>query len=338
MESSPSGDSHEFFVLSGSTRCAAGHPWCSYQGIGGNSTAQAFVFKSVDLLHWELLSNWDFLPKQQAWPTGFPHTGETQWPSQRIDTPDTFPLTNQDDGSEVQAFVWLNGPGCGTHWMVGAMDNETKAYSPSTKIGCADRGKDYMCQQSLTTPEGDRVSIAWIGASGAGWDGAQSLPRVITLDSHGLAYKPLPALATLHDDYHFWRHHAMPAGTSQPLEEISKFGGHMHLVLAPKMPTNGTITLSVLGGACEISLAWLCNGKACADAEKCSGSIINNSDTSGGGGKLAASVPANVSIGPEWCQDICCKDPTCAVWTFADPQPGSNVTSQAVLPLLVTCG
>ena len=49
---------------SGSTRCAEGHPWCSYAGRGGNSTAQAFVFKSLDLLHWELSSNWDFLPKQ----------------------------------------------------------------------------------------------------------------------------------------------------------------------------------------------------------------------------------------------------------------------------------
>ena len=164
------GTVHEFFVLSGSTRCAESHPWCSYQGIGGNSTAQAFVFKSTNLLHWEFLSDWDFSHQQEAWPAGVPHTSKTQWPDQRIDTPDTFPLVNVDTKAETQAFVWLNSPGCHTHWMLGAIDNATKQFTPTspTSIGCADSGSDFMCQQSLTTPDGMRVSIGWIGAAGVG--------------------------------------------------------------------------------------------------------------------------------------------------------------------------
>ena len=321
--SETNGDTHEFFVLSGSTRCAEGHPWCSYAGRGGNSTAQAFVFKSLDLLHWELLSNWNFLPKQQAWPAGVPHSGPSQWPSQRIDTPDTFPLVNVDTGVEQQAFVWLNSPGCATHWMIGSMDNTTKSLSPSTNIGCADRGSGFICQQSLTTPDGDRVSIGWVSAGGDGWDGAQSLPRVITLDAQGLLYSPLAALSSLHDKYHFWRHHTVAAGTTEKLEEISAFGGHSHLTLLPQMTEAGALTLSVLGEI-NITLQRLCGGKPCQATKTCTGSIVNNSDVRGPGTKLAASVPANASLTPEWCQQICCADKLCAAWTFANPQPGSG--------------
>ena len=144
------GSETAFYVLSGSTRCAVGRLWCSYQGVGGGSTAQAFVFKSVNLLHWSLISDWDFLPKQDAWPAGFDHSGKSQWPAQRIDTPDTFPLASIESGAVAQVFVWLNGAGCNTHWMLGSIDNTSKAFTPSTKIGCADRGV-LLCQQVNTT-------------------------------------------------------------------------------------------------------------------------------------------------------------------------------------------
>jgi sucrose-6-phosphate hydrolase SacC (GH32 family) len=98
--------------------------------------------------------------------------------------------------------------------MLGTMDNATKLFTASkpASIGCADSGSDFLCQHSLTTPDSERVSIGWIGAAGKGWDGAQSLPRVITLDSHGLSYTPLPALDTLHENYHFFRHHIQHRG------------------------------------------------------------------------------------------------------------------------------
>ena len=79
--------------------------------------------------------------------------------------------------------------------------------------------------QSLTIPTGERVSIGWVEAGGAGWDGAQSLPRIVTLDEHGLVYSPLPALTALHESYHFARHHAIEAGATEALPEISAFGG-----------------------------------------------------------------------------------------------------------------
>ena len=107
-------------------------------------------FRVKGSFEWQLISNWDFLPKQDAWPAGFPHSGPSQWPAQRIDTPDTFAVYDQDTGSQAQAFVWLNSPGCHTHWMVGQMNSTTKSLTPSTFIGCADKG-DMFCQQSLDT-------------------------------------------------------------------------------------------------------------------------------------------------------------------------------------------
>eukprot|EP00656_Telonema_subtile_P007964 TRINITY_DN13743_c0_g1_i1.p1 TRINITY_DN13743_c0_g1~~TRINITY_DN13743_c0_g1_i1.p1 ORF type:complete len:632 (-),score=111.27 TRINITY_DN13743_c0_g1_i1:91-1986(-) len=310
----PSGSTqHTFFVLDGSTRCAVGFPWCSYEGLGGNSSAQAFVFSSQDLLHWELVSNWDFLPKQGAWPAGFANTTASQWPSQRIDTPDTFAVTDAATNATSQAFVWLGSPGCNTHWMLGQLNETTKAFAPSTHIGCADLGV-FVCQQSLTTPTGSRVSIGWVPLSGDGWDGAQSLPRVITVDNSGLLYTPLDAVQTLHLDYHFWRDHRLQNSTVEALDDISLFGAQAHLRIRPHMTLDQTFSLSLLGGVCVVNVSYR-SPDQCQNSE-----ILNNTDTNGQG-SIAKSVPANSSYTADWCRQICCADQTCAAWTFTDPQP-----------------
>ena len=312
LEKAVTPSKYNFYVLSGSTRCAAGHPWCSYKGIGGNATAQAFVFRSTDLLHWELISNWDFLPTQA--------TGVSQWPAQHIDTPETFPVASTDGGS-AQAFVWLNGPvnpECSTQWMLGQMNSSTKDFTASTHFGCADKGSMF-CQQSLDTADNQRVSIGWIRVAGLGWDGAQSLPRVVTMDHAGLVYAPLQALETLHRDYRFWRHHIIQAGTTVSLSDVSVFGGHAHIILRPRLSSIQQLTFSVLGGACEILISPIV--ETCKATE-----ILNNTDTHGAG-KLAKSVPANASITVEWCREICCADQTCVAWTFAVPLLSTNGTT-----------
>lgn len=322
--------SYEFYVLSGSTRCADGHPWCSYQGIGGNATAQAFVFRSKDLLHWQLLSDWGFLPKQDV----------SGWPAERIDTPDTFPLVDPQTGLEEQVFVWLGSPGCNTHWMVGSLNNKSKEFTPSSRIGCADRGSMF-CQQSLTTPDGSRVSIGWVQAGGDGWDGAQSLPRIVTLDTYGVAYAPLSGLSLLHQDYHFDHHLTIAAGDVAALPALSSFGASLHVTIELIPNSSGLagdfdddeasdavassahtgFVLSLLGGECLIELAYVAPNAATCD----NGVIANNTDSTNVGisGPLVAQ---NHSVGPEWCRSLCCAKPDCAAWTFTNPQPGTNST------------
>ena len=146
---------HTFYVLSGSTKCAPDHPWCSYVGLGGNATAQSLLFRSTDLLHWEFVSQF----------TGQEVVGGK--PQQHIDTPDTFPLNDktqasvpsasawpapaaapgdrppsaagENNGNATQAFVWLSqgglptGKPCRTIWQVGALDNATNTFVPKLR-------------------------------------------------------------------------------------------------------------------------------------------------------------------------------------------------------------
>ena len=357
------GDAHDFYVLSGSTRCAPGHPWCSYQGLGGNATAQAFLFHSTDLLHWDFQSQ--FVGQEHA-------PGSRQ--QQRIDTPDTFAVEIEGQ-NDSQAFVWLSQGACRTAWQIGTLDPETRAFVPDRKPGsdaplqgCVDAGA-MLCQQSLTTPDGSRVSFGWIEISlpGADWDGAQSLPRRVTGDSHGLIYTPLPALEDLHSDYHFLRSEPLAGGgPSTALTAVSGWEGKAHLKLdvqlaipskvrprpSSSLPFNpsgaslgrclqargsagnrSSFTLSLLGGAATISLAYEIPQPIDPEAPaKCEGKIVNNSDaTSSNLARLTAVDPEERS--PEWCRAQCCARKGCSGWVYTDPQPrgGANQTGPEYL-------
>ena len=56
---------------------------------------------------------------------------------------------------------------------------------------------------------------------------------MVTADATGMHYAPLPALETLHEEYHFWRHHSLAAGTEQTLTQISAFGARAHIRVQP---------------------------------------------------------------------------------------------------------
>eukprot|EP01051_Picozoa_sp_SAG22_P005056 SAG22_NODE_289_length_12942_cov_6.674531_6_plen_496_part_00 len=363
METSSAGeggadsDEHTFFVLSGSTRCAAGHPWCSYSGLGGNSTAQSFLFSSKNLLDWEFVSQFD----------GQETVGGQ--PQQHIDTPETWPL---DTNGSQQAFVWLS-QGCGasatkpspeicqcrTVWQVGVLDKSTSIFSPQQVkgrplMGCADRG-NMFCQQSLTTADGSRVSFGWIGLSlpGAVWTGAQTVGRVVTADAFGLVYRPLPALATLHSDYQFLRNQAVVATTqtgpqSVDVAALSGWDGRLHAKLdlqlvdasgssggpdhadgavAVAANTSSRLSLSLLGGAITITMEYavvLPPPPPPSPPKPCSAEpIINNTYVTGASlGKLTRSGPT--PDGAAWCQRQCCAKEGCLGWVYTDPQPKSH--------------
>ena len=223
-------DGKSFYVLAGSNRCAASHPWCGWDS--PSTSAQALLFRSSDLLRWEYISDWRFLPKQKAWPAGVPQDGPSYWPARTVDTPDTFALRDASTGQRTQVFVWqTDTAGCNTQWMLGQLRNASGAFVPSTRVGCADRGIMYS-QQSLWQPDSERVSIGWLRAEGDGWGGVQSLARVVTLDESGLRYSPLPDLGSLHEDYQFWRAHSLEPDVATPLPALSQFGASLHLHLA----------------------------------------------------------------------------------------------------------
>ena len=144
-----------------------------------------------------------------------------------MDTPDAWPL---NDGSGDWAFVYL-AQGPDTVWEIGKLANVThgtehagqfvcgRGEVPCKSVGRVDSGPAYRCQQSLTTPDGRRASIGWLGVgpTGANWTGAQSLPRVITRDASGLVYSPLPELAKLGGNPLMGRRVALGAGSNYSL-------------------------------------------------------------------------------------------------------------------------
>ena len=73
----------------------------------------------------------------------------------------------------------------------------------------------------------------------------------------GLLYTAAPALASLHvaGSNIRWRRHAMVAGVTEALPDVSVFGGRLHAQLSLTSPPAGNATalvLSLLGGACTI--------------------------------------------------------------------------------------
>lgn len=144
----------------------------------------------------------------------------------RVDTPDTFPISSGGVGSaghyDLQAFLWLTGGK--TVWMVGTFDSDTGIFTapkseegqsraagtgattvnPAVeKYGIVDPGF-FVCQQSMTDVDDRRVQFGWIGAGGPGWSGVQSLPREIQYSSRtsGLTFNAHPNVWTLHGDDH----------------------------------------------------------------------------------------------------------------------------------------
>ena len=352
---------HIFYVLSGSTRCAPGHPWCSYSGLGGNATAQSFLFSSKNLLDWVFVSQFD----------GQETVGGH--PQQHIDTPDTWPLAAAGGGGsngsqQQQAYVWLS-QGCGasaatptpeicqcrTVWQVGALDKNTSTFTPKQVkgrplMGCADRGSMF-CQQSLTAADdGSRVSFGWIRLSipGADWDGAQTLGRVVTADEFGLVYTPLPALATLHSDFQFLRNQPVVAAAGAPepvgVAALSSWRGRLHAKLdlqlvdatagpdrmdageatAAAANTSSRVSLSLLGGDVTITMEYavvLPPPPPPSPPKPCSAEPIVNNTDVTGMNLGRFTRSSPAPDGAAWCQKQCCAKAGCLGWVYSDPQP-----------------
>jgi hypothetical protein len=228
-----------FYVLSGSNKCPEGM-WCGYGA--KNSTAQGLLFRSTDLTEWEFVNVVWENPK-----------------AQRLDTPDIFTLP----GTSSTVLLWLSSEG--TRWEIGNTDPTSREFTSSSE-GHEDLG-NLICQQSLTTPQEERVSIGWIGLDipGAPFTGAQSLPRMIkpTADGKSLRFEPLPALWTLHEQglaQASMAETTVVGGASKDVSTLlSGFSTRMHFRATVSIPapdaipagTVATATVSVLGGGAK---------------------------------------------------------------------------------------
>lgn len=139
------------------------------------------------------------------------------------ETPDLFPLP-VDGGPEIRWVLTVSvgdgGPagGSGTQQFVGQFDGRTfTPDNPPTTILWADFGPDYYAPQSWNNePHGRRLMIAWLSnwqyallTPATTWRGMFSLPRELSLtrteEGIRLRQRPLPALATLRGQHHYWQ-------------------------------------------------------------------------------------------------------------------------------------
>jgi beta-fructofuranosidase len=165
-------------------------PWSEgdtwYLGIGSgerNVGGCVLLYRSQDLRHWEYMHK-----LAQGKPNGKvaanPCDSGEMW-----ECPDFFAV----DGHHVLLYSSENK----VFWTTGVYDTQEHVYVPM-RTGVLDQAGAYYAPKSFLAPDGRRILWGWIREtrpeaqfSAAGWSGAMSLPRVLTVNRDGqLEMKP----------------------------------------------------------------------------------------------------------------------------------------------------
>ena len=156
---------------------------------------RALIYSSKDLLHWEQTTE---LSKAAA-----KETEGYMW-----ECPDFFHLDGKDillmspQGLEADGdrFRNLNQTG----YLMGKVQDKKLQHNGFVEI---DNGHDFYATQTMLTPDGRRVMIAWMNAWDSpmpeiedGWAGALTLPRELSVKDGRLMQKPARELTGLRQD------------------------------------------------------------------------------------------------------------------------------------------
>jgi beta-fructofuranosidase len=156
---------------------------------------RALIYSSKDLLHWELATE---LSKAK--------TKETE--GYMWECPDFFHLDGKDillmspQGLEADGdrFRNLNQTG----YLLGNVEDNKLQHDGFVEI---DNGHDFYATQTMLTPDGRRVMIAWMNAWDSpmpeiedGWAGALTVPRELSVKDGYILQKPVRELMGLRQD------------------------------------------------------------------------------------------------------------------------------------------
>jgi beta-fructofuranosidase len=201
------------------------------RGIGGT----ALVYRSEDFLSWSFVDSLISLDRV-AVGIGKDATG---W-----ECPDFFGV----DGRHVLiAAMWDHRPIC-VAWFVGDYENER--FTP-TNEGVVDGGESFYAPQSFTDDTGRRVMFGWLRENrpvqaqiDAGWSGAMSLPRILTVLADGsLGTTPAPEVQQLRGRHMRLGPEALTSG-SLDLDGIAGDALEMLVELSPEV--TGSVVIDVL--------------------------------------------------------------------------------------------
>ncbi|MCB2153823.1 glycoside hydrolase family 32 protein [bacterium] len=156
----------------------------AYMVLGGNIQTAADQYRGVVALYEgadPTLGNWQYRGILYQHPT-----------EANIECPNFFPLGDQ--------FVLVMSlPGWRAEYTVGTFNEQSGTFAPRHS-GMIDHGEWYYAPTSTIDAEGRRVMWGWVRGfpDDKGWNGVQSLPRILTLaEDGGLNFEPLPALQKL---------------------------------------------------------------------------------------------------------------------------------------------
>ncbi len=150
-----------------------------YLGLGSGQRGKGgcvLLYRSQDLRHWKYLHPlvWGHWNGQHA---ANPCDSGEMW-----ECPDFFPL-----GDRHCLLFSTRGQ---SFWSTGEYDRKRHTFTPQQR-GCLDAGS-YYAPKSFLAPDGRRILWGWIKEArppaqfmAAGWAGAMSLPRVLTLGEDG---------------------------------------------------------------------------------------------------------------------------------------------------------
>lgn len=161
---------------------------------GEDELGRALVYSSSNLVDWQEVS---VLAKAEAIKTeGY------MW-----ECPDFFHLDGQDvllmspQGLEKQGDLYNNLNQTG--YIMGTVDPQTRQldHQDFTEI---DRGHDFYATQTMLTPDGRRIMLAWMNAwdsdmheQADGWAGALTLPRELHIKGGKIYQSPIPETIVL---------------------------------------------------------------------------------------------------------------------------------------------
>lgn len=156
----------------------------------GEGNSSILLYQSKDALHWEFCNVLDSSTKELGW----------MW-----ECPDFFEL----DGKHVLAVSPMEmmpeglkfHVGHGTIYLPGTYDKETHTFTRED-VQPIDSGIDFYAPQTMKTPDGRRIMIAWMQAwsnskfppEGMKYFGQMTVPRELTLKGSRLIQKPVREL------------------------------------------------------------------------------------------------------------------------------------------------
>lgn len=165
---------------------------------GGNGLGRALIYRSEDLLHWQfdaiLCKSSDKEKEGYMWecPDFF-----------HLDGKDILLMSPQGLKPDGDRFRNLNQTG----YLIGTVQDHHLLHLPFVEI---DHGHDFYATQTMQTPDGRRVMIAWMNAWDSpmpekedGWAGALTIPRELSVRDGRIFQKPVREMMNLRQEILF---------------------------------------------------------------------------------------------------------------------------------------